>query len=339
MRFRIPNRRNSQVISRSSDSGIIAKMDQETPQSTASFGSSNHMTNHDVTEMAMAGQIVAGEVSSSIEQSPAQSSDSVLETMVQRRGASRGRGQERSANQRPRIPDERLPRIPDHDDGSADGLGRGRSVLPRTLDATLKGIRSRSPTPRPSPSGQSIPGKSPATGTPDYHSLASKMSGKSSPKSGAGQNSPAQQVHGAADEKLDQMLAKMATRSCNSPSGMSQTSALPDGERLAEADMRVERSPLPTPMRLDKTFPVPFPPHPFQQKALADTDVTNANAVRTEWQNLAQNPVAVQKAHEGSPLRQFVSGTVSPISDVAMFSQQQERKLSNRSDRRLPLNR
>ena len=120
---------------------------------------------------------------------------------------------------------------------------------------------------------------------------------------------------------------------------MSQTSALPDGERLAEADMRVERSPLPTPMRLDKTFPVPFPPHPFQQKALADTDVTNANAVRTEWQNLAQSPVAVQKAHEGSPLRQFVSGTVSPISDVAMFSQQQERKLSNRSDRRLPLNR
>ncbi len=131
-------------------------MDQD-GNSTASFGSNNNMTSSETTNVAMAGQTVASEKMSSVNESSITSSESALGT-IPRRGSSRGRGQERPARQRNQIPDQFLPKIPDFDSGP-DGLGRGRSALPRSSRGTQIGERSRSPTPVLSSAGQPVTGR------------------------------------------------------------------------------------------------------------------------------------------------------------------------------------
>ncbi len=89
-------------------------MDQD-QNSTASFGSVSNMTSSGTTNVAMVGQAVDGDSRSSMEQSPAQSSESALE-MYARTGHSGGVGQERSAEQI--LPAPSLPTIQDQDGGT-----------------------------------------------------------------------------------------------------------------------------------------------------------------------------------------------------------------------------
>ena len=99
-------------------------MDQEgNSNPTASFGSSSNMTSTETANAAMVGQTVAGDSMSSMEESPAQSSESALE-MLPRCGPSGGVGQERSAEQS--LPSPVLPVI-----GTED-FGLSQSMLPQS---------------------------------------------------------------------------------------------------------------------------------------------------------------------------------------------------------------
>ena len=141
--------------------------------STASFGSNNSMATGDSTNVAMVGQTVVSDLMSSVGESPAQSSESVLE-MIQRRDAQRGRGQDRSVHQNGTVVYHVLPKNPGSDGGS-DGLGRGRSVLPPSLGGSPIGTRSRSPTPqRPSTMGRPESGRSSGLGTPSQIAATSR---------------------------------------------------------------------------------------------------------------------------------------------------------------------
>ena len=87
------------------------------------------MTSAETTNVAMVGQTVAGDTMSSMEESPAQSSESALE-MYPRRAYSGGVGQERSADQN--LPDPIiLPTIQDQD-GEPEGLGLSQSLMPQS---------------------------------------------------------------------------------------------------------------------------------------------------------------------------------------------------------------
>jgi hypothetical protein len=160
-------------------------MNQE-GNSTASFGSTNNMTSSETTHVAMVGQTIGSNFTSSVEDSPAPSSESALR-MATKRGTSRGRAQERSAHQSGRIPDQSLPRIPGSDGGS-EGLGRGRTILAQSSHETQIVSRSRSPTPAPVPNGHPGSARSSAPGTPIPRTQSAKISGYSTPKSGAGRS-------------------------------------------------------------------------------------------------------------------------------------------------------
>ncbi len=82
------------------------------------------MTTTETTNVAMVSQTVAGDTLSSLEDSPAPSSDSALE-MVTRRGQSGGMGQERSAEQS--LPAPVLPTI---QDSGPDDFGLTIDVAP-----------------------------------------------------------------------------------------------------------------------------------------------------------------------------------------------------------------
>ena len=100
-------------------------MDQE-GNSTASFGTSSNMTSTETTNVAMVGQTVAGDTQSSLEESPAPSSDSALE-MFPRQGQTGGVGQERSGEQS--HPASVLPAI---QDSGTENFGLSRSMLPQS---------------------------------------------------------------------------------------------------------------------------------------------------------------------------------------------------------------
>ncbi len=214
MRFRIPKLRKSQVISRSYDSGIIAKRDQQDGNARAAFGSGNNMAASETTHVAMAGQTVASDMMSSVGESPAQSSESALD-MVPKRDAQRGRGQGQPVDV------QSLPKIPGSDGGS-EGLGRGRLSLSQSSRESPKGIRSRSPTPRqPSPVVRPESGRPSVPGTPSHFTQVSNISGQSTPKGGKGYHTPSDGFLGAED-RLNQLLAERAA--CASPGTMSQAS-------------------------------------------------------------------------------------------------------------------
>ncbi len=151
--------------------------------STASFGSNNSMATGDSTNVAMVGQTVVSDLTSSVGVSPVPASESALE-MVTRRDTQGGRGQERSDDQNDPIGHQCLPNIPGSDAGS-DGLGRGRSVLPPSPGGSpiVPIRRSRSPTPkRPSTMGRPESGRSSGLGMPIRIGATSRVSGCSTPK-------------------------------------------------------------------------------------------------------------------------------------------------------------
>ncbi len=205
-------------------------MDNE-GNSTASFGSSNNMTSTETANVAMVGQTVAGDSRSSMEESPAPSSDSALD-MFPRRGHSGGVGQERSAEQI--LPAPSLPTIQDQD-GETEEIASSQSMLPHSAPVSPLGATSYVMNSQRSGSGPQTPVKK----EPAYAKIVST---RSPPRTGlerkSGQSTPVpdyrketNKLVESADEKLQRLLDG---NQCISPSVTSQSSqrALPAGESM-----------------------------------------------------------------------------------------------------------
>ena len=105
--------------------------------------------------MAMVGQTVDGDSRSSMEQSPAQSSESALE-MYARTGHSGGVGQERSDEQI--LPAPSLPTIQDQDGGTEE-IASSQSMLPQSAPVSPLGATSYVMNSQRSGSGSQTPVK------------------------------------------------------------------------------------------------------------------------------------------------------------------------------------
>ncbi len=181
---------------------------------TASFGINSSLATGGSANAAMVGQIVDSVQTSSLEQSPGAPSESMLETVqrtsqpIQSDAAARastfapsgvnGTGVTATAVSR-EISYERF-----------DGNDRGNPVLlPIQAKSTVvPKPRSRSPTPVAARVGQQEGGRSSGPGTPGSQIIASRQSGRSTPK-GGGKGENSFRVVGGADEKLQAGLFKM----------------------------------------------------------------------------------------------------------------------------------
>ncbi len=127
------------------------------------------MTSTETTNVAMVSQTVAGDTLSSLEDSPAPSSDSALE-MFPRRGQSGGMGQERSAEQS--LPAPVLPVI---QDSGTDDFGLSQSMLPQSSPEIQVGEGTLFMTPMRSRSGS----RASTIGRIDSGKVANLRGGKS----------------------------------------------------------------------------------------------------------------------------------------------------------------
>ena len=180
---------------------------------------------------------------SSLETSPAPSSDSALE-MDHRRGQSGGMGQERSVEQSPPAPV-----LPVIKDSGTDDFGLSQSMLPQSSPEIQVGEGTLFMTPMRSRSGSRAStigridsgkmanlqgGKSPTPFGKSPRALPprigdQRLSGHSTPADYGGPNPLINTLRGA-DEMLSSLLA--SSRQCASPGAISQGSqkALPEGE-------------------------------------------------------------------------------------------------------------
>jgi hypothetical protein len=251
-------------------------MDQQqegNSRSTASFGSSDNMTSAETTNVAMVGQTVAGDVTSSMDESPAPSSESALEMYTQRANGG-GLGQSRSAEQNLPAPTV-LPTMQDQG-GEPAGFGLSQSMMPQSAPELREGNKSQFVTPRRSREGSitSTMGRGDkGTGVPTVFGKAAsskssprgameqrKLSGRSTPADSLGQNSFPNPLIGA-----EALLTKLINDQCASPGATSQGSqrALPEGEPM-EVDEKARLSfphsysPPPLPDGMPALSPIPF---------------------------------------------------------------------------------
>ncbi len=210
-------------------------MDQD-QNSTASFGSVSNMTSGGTTNVAMVGQTVDGDSRSSMEQSPAQSSESELG--IARTGHSGGVGQERSDEQI--LPAPSLPTIQDQD-GETEEIASSQSMLPHSAPGSPLGATSYVTNSQRLGSGPQTPVKK----EPAYAKIVST---RSPPRTGlerkSGQSTPVPDYRKETNklvESADQQLQRLIDeRQCSSPGVNSQSSqrALPAGSSLGVDESR-----------------------------------------------------------------------------------------------------
>ena len=185
------------------------------------------------TNVAMVGQIAVSDQVSSAEQSQVPSSERALET-VQRTGTTTAVAEAQApaavsnGELGARAAATAIPRTVS-DEGS-EGSDRGRSILiPSQVETSVvPRPRSRSLTPVAVRVGQPDAGRSTGFATPGSHVVASRHSGRSTPKGGNGADSF--KVIGGAEEKLQAELRKIRSQVAN-PSAWSNCSVadLPEG--------------------------------------------------------------------------------------------------------------
>ena len=295
-------------------------MDQE-GNSIASFGTSSNMTSTETTNVAMVGQTVAGDTQSSVEESPAPSTESALE-MFPRQGQTGRVGQERSGEQsHPAVV------LPVKQDSGTDDFGLSPSMLPQSPPEVQIGDASlfmMSPN-RLSRSGSRAStlermdlGRVGNLRGEDSPSAFGKSSRASPPRVGeqrlSGRSTPAEygnkdttkDLRGA-EEQLESLLAE-ARKQCASPGATSQGSqkALPDGEPIELEDVALRKK------RELASFSHPQPPPSFPA-------AQSSYGAMSSSSGLFRVPHALEGAiPSGAASPNYIGGAISPIADVEM---------------------